>query len=198
MLLDFGIRLYGARMQRFAKKLGEEVPECWHHRIDQDIDNVFNPMEYVGYEDRDGHIIVAQIVHPIEPKKGEQVLEKRFKIYVSEDDKQGKDVSILSLYKFLIGKKQPKVQPMTAEEEENALTPYDADDNIANYRASLLAEGLTEVKKKICSQLREIWKLSHEPRRKALKRMFLKWHPDKNPKQPARGREDFQVHDETD
>ena len=191
MLLDFGIRLYGARMQRFAKKLGEEVPECWHHRIDQDIDNVFNPMEYVGYEDRDGHIIVAQIVHPIEPKKGEQVLEKRFKIYVSEDDKQGKDVSILSLYKFLIGKKQPKVQPMTAEEEENALTPYDADDNIANYRASLLAEGLTEVKKKICSQLREIWKLSHEPRRKALKRMFLKWHPDKNPNNPLEAEKIF-------
>ena len=181
MLLDYGIHLDAERMQRFTKKLGEEVPECWHHRIDQDIDNVFNPMEYVGYEDRDSHIIVAQIVHPIEPEKGEQVLQKRFKIYVSEDDKQGKDVSILSLYKFLIGKKQPKVQPMTAEEEENALIPYDAEDNIANYRASLLAEGLTEVKKKICSQLREIWKLSHEPRRKALKRMFLKWHPDKNP-----------------
>ena len=193
VLAEFGVHLDGIHMPRFIRKLGEEVPEFWHHRIIQDLDNVFNPMDYVGYEDREGHIIVAQIVHPVKPRPGEQKLEKRFKIYVREDDKEGIEVSILSLYQFLIGSKRPKYQAEpTASEEEHSLAPYDGGDEIANYRASLITESLIEKQKRICAQLREIWKLSPDPRRKALKRMFLRWHPDKNLDDPQTAEKLFQ------
>ena len=185
VLAGIGVDLDGAALEGFIRKLGEEIPECWHHRLDQDIDNVFNPMEYVGYEaDKEGHIIVAQIVHPVKPKKGEQQLEKKFRIYIGEDDKEGKDVGIFSLYKFLVGKKKPKLQPVSTESEERAVTPYDGKDDITNYRASLITEDLVKTKRKICCQLREIWKLPSDERRKAIKRMFLKWHPDKNTDSP--------------
>ena len=190
---EFGINLQSERkMETFSKRLGEEVPKCWHHRLDQDLDNVFNPMEYVGYEDREGHIIVAQIVHPVKPKEGEQELEKKFRIYVSEDDEEGKDVSILTLYKFLVGNKKPKVTQVSATETDSqTVATFDADDQIPNLRASLINQSYIEIKKSICDQLRAIWKLSPDSRKTALRRLFLKWHPDKNPDDPERAEQIF-------
>ena len=42
-----------------------EIPQQWHHRFDQDVDNVFHANEYVGYEDDDGHFIVVKIAHVV-------------------------------------------------------------------------------------------------------------------------------------
>ena len=191
-LLSFGIRLNSMGIERFSRRIGEEIPQCWHHRIDQDIDYVFNPMEYVGYEDREGHVIVAQIVHPIKLKDGESKLEMKYKIFIKEDDEEGRDVSILLLYKFLIGKKKPKLEPVPDESDKFAVQPFDASDNIVNYRASLIVEDLTELKRNICSQLRDIWKLSPDLRRRAIKRLFLRWHPDKNLEDEQRASKVFQ------
>jgi len=40
---------------------------------------------------------------------------------------------------------------------------------------------LADKKRSICDRLREIWTLSHSQRRTAIKRLFLQYHPDKNP-----------------
>ena len=175
-------------MHSFVKRLGEEIPECWHHRLEQDIDNVYNPMEYVGYEDTEGHIIIAQIVHPIESEPGTQKLEKQYKIYVKEDDAEGINVNILSLFKFLVGRKRAKVE---SENDEQTLVPFREDDEVASLRSRLIQEDLIEIMKKICQQLREIWKLEPDLRRKAIKRLFLQWHPDKNSDDPAKAEEIF-------
>uniref|UniRef100_A0A667X6W3 HEPN domain-containing protein n=1 Tax=Myripristis murdjan TaxID=586833 RepID=A0A667X6W3_9TELE len=43
------------------------------------------------------------------------------------------------------------------------------------------ATSLEEAKREIDKCLAEIWTLSEEERKKAIKRLFLRWHPDKNP-----------------
>ena len=43
-----------------------------------------------------------------------------------------------------------------------------------------IPKNLIEMKREICEELKKIWKLSGDMKRKAIKRMYLKWHPDKN------------------
>ena len=49
-------------------ELGGIIPECWHHRLDQNIFNYFVPEEWVGYENEDG-----KIVYVTGPAKMDQV-----------------------------------------------------------------------------------------------------------------------------
>ena len=44
----------------------------------------------------------------------------------------------------------------------------------------LRRERLQEICSDLSRQLDEIWKLPEEERKKAIKRLCLKWHPDKN------------------
>ena len=183
ILSGYGIQLEG-RMRGFVKKLGVVVPVCWHHRLDQDIDNVFNPMEYVGYEDREGHIIIAQIVHPVAAEEDTPKLEKKYRIYVREDDTEGIDVSIFSLYKFLVGRRKPRVQPLPGESEGQEVVLFDEDDELPKLRQNIIDKDLIGIMKKLCDQLKEIWKLPEDLRKKAIRRLFLKWHPDKHHDNP--------------
>ncbi len=157
----------------------EDIPECWHHRLDVDPHNVFNPMEKVGYEYREGHFKVAQIVHPLDSKSGNNLI-RRYKIYISKDDADGKNVSVLDLYKFVVGHKKPKVTPNRSEEENSALNTYEGEDEVIILKTSLFEADLIDIKISICEQLKEISQLSPELRRKAIRRLYLRWHPDKN------------------
>ena len=46
-----------------------------------------------------------------------------YKIYVSEDDEEGKDVSALDMYKFLQGKREGKIRAPTKGKSKE-LVPY--------------------------------------------------------------------------
>ena len=179
VLSGYGVKLDG-QMHGFLKKLGEIVPDCWHHRLDQDIDNVFNPMEYVGYEVKEGHIIIAQIVHPVVADDETPKFERKYRIYVKEDDKEGIDVNILSLYKFLVGCRKPRIQPVPEESEEQAVALFDEGGQLPKLRQNIIEEDLLGIMKKLCTHLKEIWKLPEDLRKKAIRRLFLKWHPDKH------------------
>ena len=176
--LKKGVQL-DVKMESFQKKLGEEVPLCWHHRLAQDLNNVFNPMEYVGYESEDNHIVVAQVAYPIPLKQGEETLEKKYHIYVKPDDRDGIEVGVLTLYKFLISSKIPK---FIADEtsSSNSITAFDENSELPKLRSNLIEEELVDTLCNLCSLLRDIWKLSGDLRKKAIRRLFLKWHPDKN------------------
>ena len=188
LLQKRGIHL-DCKMQHTRKKLGEEIPECWHHRLVQDVYNVFNPMDYVGYEDEDGHFIVAQIAYPIMLKEGEQEMEKKYYIYTKQNDQDGIEVSIFSLYKFLIGNKKQGLYTETTQEKEVAV--YDEHDTLPKIRSSIIEEDLVDVLKELCKQLREIWKLAEDLRKRAIRRLFLQWHPDKNEDNPDRAEKVF-------
>jgi len=164
-------------------KLGKPIPESWHHRLDQDINNLFHPEEWVGYEDRENHFVFAQVIHPIlEGGAGSLYvgahIHMRYKIYVSEDDEEGKEVSALDLYKFLRGKKEGEFQASTTGMSKE-LVPNQGETGSTQPR--LEREDLKSIKKQLCKELQEIWVLPESERTKAIRRLYLKWHPDKNP-----------------
>ena len=83
--------------------LGEIIPDCWHHRLDQNIFNYFMPTEWVGYEDKDGRIVYAQILHISDiPASSEetlqQFLQQKYTITTGSDTPI--ETTILKLFKF--------------------------------------------------------------------------------------------------
>ena len=81
-------------------KLGDPIPENWFHRLDGDFCNIFRPQEWVGYEEREGHIVFAIVIHQI-LKPGQQSdqpdLTDQYRIRTNPEDQEGKVVSILEL-----------------------------------------------------------------------------------------------------
>ena len=100
-------------------------------------------------------------------------------------------MSILDLYKFLIGREKHRVAPLVPEDDRAALVPYNAHNDTSDLRASPNDENLVDVKTFLCKQLKEIWELPPELKGKAVRRLYLKWHPDKNLDDPARAEKVF-------
>lgn len=155
----------GAKAQPTVKltfELGEEIPEGYCQWLDHDPYNTFSPMELVGYEDREGHIIFAQIVHLVKNEESNHLCGVYY-ILTSKDDSEGREASVLDLYKFLVA--DTKV-PLSADKEDEVKPLHEGD--------------VAEMKEKIRKRLGEIWKLDQDLRRKAVKRLYLEWHPERN------------------
>ena len=160
--------------RNFKPKLGEPIPESLHHLLEPDMNHIFRPEEWVGYEEREDHIVFARIVHRIleEEENSDEPYDK-YRIYTQEDDEDGKVVSVLDLYKFV--RTEPKYK-----EEGQEVVPLDTDSDAARLRAAFPGDELGRIKREICEELRRIWRLPEDQRRKAIKRLYLTWHPDKN------------------
>ena len=70
--------------------LGEVIPECWHHRLDQNLFNYFLPEEWVGYENEDGKIVYAQVLHSTGIEASgegsmEKILQQKYIVTVGSD-----------------------------------------------------------------------------------------------------------------
>ena len=158
----------------FKPKLGEPIPESWHHLLEQDMNHIFRPEEWVGYEEREDRIVFARVVHRIleEEENSDEPYDK-YRIYTQEDDEVGKVVSVLDLYKFV------RTEPKSLEEGQEVV-PLDTDSDAARLRAAFPGDELGRIKREICEELRHIWRLPEDQRKKAIKRLYLKWHPDKN------------------
>ena len=158
-------------------KLGDPVPFELHFLLDPE--NIFRPEELVGYEEHTDYIIFARVVYRIRnDAEGEEEEEgyARYLIYTREDDESGKIVSVLDLYKFT-----RVTESMLVTNSCEVAIPEDSD--ATRMTRAFHEEGGSEwkkIKKEICSDLRRIWKLPEEEKRKGTKRLYLKWHPDKN------------------
>ncbi len=163
-------------------QLGVEIPTYWQDRLDQDVNNIYNPMEIVGYEIEENKIIIAQIVYSIPSKQPQSYFYRKYKIYINENDEDGIEVSILKLYKFLEGDKKPPVTATHVKNESGTLVLRDVDDNLSNFRASCHQQQQTAADKRrlICDELEEIRQLPENLRRSAIRRLYLKYHPDRN------------------
>ena len=162
-------------------KLGSPIPESWHHRLQLDINNIFRPEEWVGYEEREDHIIFALVAHRIVSDEQTSGLEEvepldQYLIYTHENDQNGKSVSVIELYKIL----RAKVRRSKNEEAGTELDLFDPDSDTTQVWNALEADEFKKIRKEICTELRRIWKLPEVLRRKAIKALYLKWHPDKN------------------
>ena len=194
------IAIQSQDMDLMEAELGREIPHCWHHRLDQDIDNIFYPTEWVGYEQHENHIVFSQIGYPILPNDQTDLdsiprVHMRYKIYTKKDDVEGIDVSGLDLFKFIKGKAKVKIEQDSVS--GHAVVIYEGDGSSEEKmeseedRVKANAENLKSIKEKIREELKEIWKLPEDLKKKAIKRMYLKWHPDKNPDDPEFAEEVF-------
>ena len=174
--------------EKVTLSLGMEIPQQWHHRLDQDVDNVFHANEYVGYEDDDGHFIVVKIVHAVTTGGVNDAMSpytRRYIVLTRDDDEEGTEVSVLALYKFTKGGKKER-----KSKDCHALVTYRGE-----VRASENDSGdvsLKLAKKRLCEELKEIWRLNPEDRRRAIRRLYLKWHPDRNRDNPNFAEKVFQ------
>ena len=166
-------------------KLGEAIPKSWHFMLDQDFCNIFFPQEWVGYEKSEEHVVFAQIVFCVIPEdKTEGPLNPsnlKYKIILSEVDEIGIEVSSLKLYKFTRIQREPQFTKETSLE----CVPFEGE------VSESIVQNLDEIKEEIRRKLHEIFKLPQVERKTAIRRLYLKWHPDKNTSNPAIAEEAF-------
>jgi len=162
--------------------LGEAIPECWHHRLDQNIFNYFMPQELVGYETETNDIIYAQVLYcnNIEENNDEdnveQIFQLKYTITIGNDTEL--EVTVLQLYKFVSAVKDPIAQDSSSGELELCETVNS--DSAKQAKHARLAGG----KQAIRAAVKAAWNLPEDQKRKAIKRLYLQYHPDKNPDNP--------------
>uniref|UniRef100_A0AAV2JY07 HEPN domain-containing protein n=1 Tax=Knipowitschia caucasica TaxID=637954 RepID=A0AAV2JY07_KNICA len=142
--------------------------------------NNFEVGEYVGYYSN-GKYIYAVIVEEL---GGDAVhLRQRYKIDIGEEEPT--EVSFLDLYQFKCESPPTQLSSQELQVVEGAV-PHSSQQNTRSSPASV-----KEAKKEIDKSLDEIWTLLPEERQKAIKRLYLRWHPDKNPDCPTLATEAF-------
>ena len=165
----------------YSVQLGKEIPHIFHDRLDQHVDNIYNPMEIVGYEENENRIVWAKVIYLTRQEGRCSVYNNVCKIHINDTDTEGIEVSILKLYKFIEGDKKPRVTGEVLEDESRALVPHDDGDSLSQFRASMNQRSLSDKKRTICDQLREIRTLADAQLKKtAIRRLYLQYHPDKN------------------
>ena len=167
---------FGSSTHSLTPKLGKCIPKSWHHRLDVNIHNIFRSEEWIGYGEVEETVYFARVGYRI-PRDGQSSqLTDEYLIYTSDSDEEGTTVSVLDMYKFLRG----PTGNQQSDADSNALCTFEGESEAVQLRQALDANDLVAIKRQICEDLKIIWKLPEEQKRKAIKRLYLKWHPDKN------------------
>ncbi|XDV31219.1 hypothetical protein PO909_033960 [Leuciscus waleckii] len=155
-------------------KPGCLIPEEWHDSLDMNFLNNFESGEYVGFsKDESGEYFYAIVINRLDDPLGQmRQFPARYKIQVGIDDFI--EVSSLDLYQFKREKKATVSTGSICTDIERLLAsrPPPKRDFPGTFE---------EIKREIDQSLNEIWNMSSEDKQKALKRLYLRWHPDKNP-----------------
>ena len=156
-------------------KLGNQIPDYLHHRLYADIHNIFRPQELVGYEITDNNYIFARVRYRVAELTEDGELEK-YCISISEDDEEGREVTIIEMYKIL------RMKDVCKDSGSREMVLYDPESDGVQIWEAIKDESLKEILKKVAHELKKIWNIRDKDlRRKAIKALYLKWHPDKNP-----------------
>ncbi|XP_017552321.1 sacsin isoform X1 [Pygocentrus nattereri] len=184
---------------------GTPIPAEIHHILLMDPMNVFYPGEYVGYlVDSEGgdflgsyqptytYAIIVQEVER-EEEDNSSFLGKYFQIDIGYSEY--KIVSSLDLYKFSRQDESthirdgvpttptspseshassPRMVPPIFPGKENHITPP------TKSPKKIKLNALPEILKEVTSVVEQAWKLPETERKKIIRRLYLKWHPDKN------------------
>ena len=147
--------------------------------------NNFEEGEHVGYLSNDIYIY-AVIVKQIPGATGQ--LSRWYEIQTT--NKEFIEVSSLELYQF-IREKKPKLKKMSIKSGASCMelelhegSERNGKEEFSEETSSpgrTLPASLDEAKREIDKCLEEIWTLSKDEKHIAIKRLYLRWHPDKNP-----------------
>ncbi|KAL7882239.1 hypothetical protein AOLI_G00090880 [Acnodon oligacanthus] len=187
---------------------GSPIPEEWHDSLDMSPLNNFEKGEYVGFrkDESKSEYVFAIIVERLdELPGGTRRNPPRYKIQIGSDEFT--DVSALDLYQFkrearagsdeFIEVSSPDIHPFRRETRSASVTNDTCTEiDIMPKPATAsqkrpMPKTLEEVKREIDQSLKEIWNMSPEDKWKALRRLYLRWHPDKNLNNPDLANEAF-------
>ncbi|XP_034418006.1 sacsin [Cyclopterus lumpus] len=170
---------------------GSEIHEEWHDSLDMNSLNNFEEGEYVGYNTNNKYIY-AVVVEELPGHFGPYSL--RYKIEVGEEEPI--EVSCLDLYQFKRPKKPERggrtctsaeasscmeLEPLAGSVPHSSQPSATSSSSASSSSARSSPETIDEAKREIDKCLTDIWMLPEEERQKAIKRLYLRWHPDKNP-----------------
>ena len=150
--------------------LGEVIPECWHHRLDQNIFNYFTPQELVGYETETNDIIYAQVLYcnngeAYDNKENiEQMFELKYTTTIGNDTKL-----VLQLYKLV-----------SAIQGANSVAESHEINDSINHKQACQSRKESS-REAIRNAIKFIWSIPERYKQKAIKRIYLQYHPKKNP-----------------
>ena len=159
---------YHASSSDLLPQPGSFIPIEDHHLLNESFEH-FTPGEYVGYEmedpsmlqkEGDATFIYAVIIEEVNVQEDSTLFGKFYKINVGRD-KEPRMAEFADLYKF----HRLQSSSLGLSEELGTATQ-------AREKKKIFAE--------ISVALEEAWRLPEERRRKIVKRLFLRWHPDKN------------------
>ncbi|KAI4815986.1 hypothetical protein KUCAC02_006107 [Chaenocephalus aceratus] len=182
---------------------GTPIPAEIHHTLLMDPMNVFYPGEYVGYlVDSEGGDMYgsyqptytyAIIVQEVEKEEANtHFLGKYFQIDIGYTEY--KVVSSLDLYKF-------SRQEESTNAQETSATPTSPNSRSSGSRTippvfagkenlkppsqkqspkKIKLHTIPEILKEVTSVVEQAWTLPETERKKIIRRLYLKWHPDKN------------------
>ena len=148
---------------------GSFIPQDEHHLLNDDFEE-FEPGDYVGFELHDPSLvreggdatyIYAIIIEEVASECNSRMT-RRYRINIGNG--QERIVDATDLYKF----------HRLTESSSNAIVLRDTPRQPPNSRSR------QRVFDEISDLLEEAWTLPEDKRRKIVKRMYLRWHPDKN------------------
>ena len=174
-----GIGLEGLCVQvpSIVPVLGKPIPAELHYMLDQNIQHIFHPGDIVGYELREGYYVFAEVLYVIVPEDFEpedaqsemNPLQTRYMISINGETKV---VTAIDIHKFLRGQRNNSSIESTEDHE------LEIDEDVDG--TQLPYQNVRDAKAQLCQQLKQIWKLNEPEKHRAIRRLYLQWHPDKN------------------
>ena len=156
-------------------QIGQPIPPKLIEMLDSDINHIYRPQELIGYEVEENYLVWAIVLYPVQLLHSDDnsidPLMKKYVIAYNQQDEEGKEVSALDIYKFV-------VKDSEVEGEGTELVPINS--ATATLQQANDSKRLKDLKRTICKELLLIWKLTTiEEKKKAIRRMYIKYHPDK-------------------
>ena len=145
--------------------LGEVILECWHHRLDQNMFNTYLPEEWVGYGADSGKVVYAQLLHSADteaPIEEDALQAMKRKYFITTGNGQIV-VTAIQIYKLM------SELPEFLELESPKTSDSSTGDKVMASNQSLK------------ERVKAAWSLPIDQKQKAFKRLYLQYHPDKNP-----------------
>ncbi|XP_029138903.1 sacsin-like [Protobothrops mucrosquamatus] len=157
---------------------GEDIPEEWYDSLDMSILHTFMKGDYVGYLDSSQpkeHYLYAVVLEVLESQKNGAGQIHTYRIDLGGGRQE--EVTAYDLYHFKRNKPVSDSNKMVVLAAVSADAAQVVRPDINEYWHH---RPLSEVKKEIDACLDQVWRLSEEEKKKALRRLYLCYHPDKN------------------
>ncbi|XP_041939470.1 sacsin-like [Alosa sapidissima] len=182
-LEKYGIRNSAIKVGLHHPDPGSLIPEEWYDVLDMNFMNNYERGEYVGFKktSEDEHYYHAVIVERLAALHETGQYCCRYKIEIGKDEFV--EVSSLDLYQF-------KREKTSASKQSVCRTIQLVDGPVPSPEEDF-PETFEEIKREIDKCLTEIRTLSKDEQAKAIRRLYLRWHPDKNPGQEKLANEAF-------